>query len=304
MTISERRPLRQVLLGLTPLAVIGVLLLVVLVLRLGPARDVIASATASSTGVVTATGLDDGRGLDITFSDAAGEEQTGRLTLDSFLDIPLGARVPIVYDPGDPSVVHADGDSATATVNDLVNGLFVIVLVLVVAISVTSVRVIRRRRLERAPTVTVSVRRERYRRGLTDRTWLVAETGRGPAWFPVYWDHAVESIGEDPTSVLAHGSPTANSLVAFEVGTTLLWPSGRRRDNAPKGTQRELPAQAARVTLLRQIRADSVVVFLAPLLGLLWAYLDGSGPAGFVFATLLAAGVLFWLPSVQGSDPT
>ncbi|MBA3525039.1 MAG: hypothetical protein H0T85_10935 [Geodermatophilaceae bacterium] len=304
MTISGRRALRQALLGLTPLVVIGVVLLVLLSLRLGPARAVIASATASTTALVTATGLDDGRGIDVTFTAADGSDRTGRLTLDSPQDVPLDVRILIAYDPTDPATVYAEGDAATATVDDLVNGLIVVVLVVLVAVAVTVVRVVRRRRLETAPTVTVSVRRERYRRGLTDRTWLVADTGRGPAWFPVYWDHAVESIGEDPTSVLAHGSPTADALVAFEVGTTMLWPSGRRRDSPPKGTQRELPPQTPRVTLLRQVRADGVMVFLAPLMGLLWAYVDGSGPAGFVFATFLSAGVLFWLPSVQGSDPT
>jgi hypothetical protein len=35
----------------------------------------------------------------------------------------------------------------------------------------------------------------------------------------------------------------------------------------------------------------------------LWAYLDGSGPAGFAGATVLAAGVLFWLTQLLGSDP-
>jgi hypothetical protein len=51
------------------------------------------------------------------------------------------------------------------------------------------------------------------------------------------------------------------------------------------------------------VRSDLVVVFAAPLLGLLWAYLDGSGLAGFAGATVLAAGVLFWLTQLLGSDP-
>jgi hypothetical protein len=43
---------------------------------------------------------------------------------------------------------------------------------------------------------------------------------------------------------------------------------------------------------------------ISPLLGLLWAYVDGSGTGGFVGATGLMAGLLFWLPAVFGSDPT
>jgi hypothetical protein len=45
-------------------------------------------------------------------------------------------------------------------------------------------------------------------------------------------------------------------------------------------------------------------VLPAPVLGLLWAYVDGSGAAGFGIATALVASVLFWLPGVFGSDPT
>jgi len=40
------------------------------------------------------------------------------------------------------------------------------------------------------------------------------------------------------------------------------------------------------------------------LLGLLRAYIDGSGPAGLVVATMMAAGLPFWLPAVYGSNPT
>ena len=42
----------------------------------------------------------------------------------------------------------------------------------------------------------------------------------------------------------------------------------------------------------------------APVAGLLWAYLDESGAPSWAAATALAAGVLLWLPTVAGSDPT
>jgi len=51
------------------------------------------------------------------------------------------------------------------------------------------------------------------------------------------------------------------------------------------------------------VRADAVVAVAAPLLGLLWAYVDGSGVAGFAAATALSAAGLFWLFQLLGSDP-
>jgi len=64
-------------------------------------------------------------------------------------------------------------------------------------------------------------------------------------------------------------------------------------------------AQAgSRASIGRHLRADAALLAAAPLLGLLWAYLDGSGTAGFAGGTVLIACLLFWLPSMFGSDPT
>ena len=62
-------------------------------------------------------------------------------------------------------------------------------------------------------------------------------------------------------------------------------------------------SDASSIGMTRQVRADAVVVFAAPLLGLLWAYVDSSGAAGFAAATALSAVVLFWLFQLLGSDP-
>jgi hypothetical protein len=48
---------------------------------------------------------------------------------------------------------------------------------------------------------------------------------------------------------------------------------------------------------------DAVPLVAAPVLGLLWAYVDGSGFGGFLVATGVVAAVLFWLPQLLGSDP-
>jgi hypothetical protein len=51
------------------------------------------------------------------------------------------------------------------------------------------------------------------------------------------------------------------------------------------------------------VRGDVLPAVAAPLLGLAWAYLDGTGVAGFLVATALAAAVIFWLAELLGSDP-
>jgi hypothetical protein len=53
-----------------------------------------------------------------------------------------------------------------------------------------------------------------------------------------------------------------------------------------------------------QFRADAALLIAAPLLGLLWSYLSDGGPASWAGATLLAAAVLFWWPTMLGSDPS
>jgi hypothetical protein len=57
------------------------------------------------------------------------------------------------------------------------------------------------------------------------------------------------------------------------------------------------------VSLRRQALGDGALVILAPILGVLWAYINGQAAAGFGVATAVLAGVLFWVPSYFGSDP-
>lgn len=305
MGLRQLRAARQMLLGLTPLVVIAATVLVLMALRLAEANGPLRAATQTATAVVTATGLGEGgRQIAVEYADASGTTQTGRLTLVQAQDLPLDQQIAIAYDPDRPAVVYAPGDALTSAVSDLVNGILVVAVILVGVLAVTLVRLLRRRGLAARERRQVQVRRAKYRRGLSDRTWFVVDTERGPAWVPVYWDPAVERIREEPVAVAAYGSVLADSLVSFDVYGATVWPSGRRRLVPPKGVQRELGPPAGEVSLRRQVRADSGVVFLAPLLGLLWAYIDGSGAAGFFIATAMAVGLLFWLPAVYGSDPT
>lgn len=305
MGLLRLRAVRQMLLGLLPLVLIAVVLLVVLVMRLTEADAPLRAATSTAQASVVATGLGaDGRQIAVEYTDDSGRTQTGRLTLDSPREVPLKQQVEVAYNPARPAVVYTRGDALSNTVTDLFNGILLVGVILVIALTVTLVRMIRRQRLSAHEARQVQVHRMRYRRGLTDRAWLVASTDAGRAWVPVYWDPAVELIGEEPIAVTAHGSPQADTLIAFEIHGVTVWPSGRRRMAAPKGSERDLVAPVGAVSMLRQARADVVVVFLAPLLGVLWGYIDGSGPAGFFFSTVMAVGVLFWLPAMYGSDPT
>lgn len=301
-----RRAVRQILLGLIPLVVIAVVSLVLLALRLGEASEPLRTATETADAEVTATALGaDDRQISVEYTDAEGQRQSAQLRLDRATDIPLGARLPVVYDPERPGVVYVQGDAATSTVRDLENGLVIVALVLVVALVVTIVRLVGgRRRLGAREPRQLMAQREKYRRGIADRSWLVVQSGESRSWVPVYWDPVLEEIAETPTPVTVYGDPERDKLLGFEVSGTPIWPSGRRRPVAPKGRERDLEGPTGEVSLLRQTRTDLVGVFAAPLIGILWAYIDGSGPAGFVFATAVAAGVLFWLPSAYGSDPT
>ncbi len=304
MGLVRVRAVRQMLLGTITLVVLAIVLLVLLGLRLNEASAPLRAATLQAQAVVVSTGLGaDGRQIAVEYTDESGTMQTGRLTLDDVREVPLDARIDVAYDPDRPAVVYVRGDALSNSVNDLLNGVLVIAAILIGALAVTVVRLVRRRR-SATEGRQVQVHRSRYRRGLSDRTWFVVDTERGPAWVPVYWDPAVERIGAEPTTVTAYGSALEDSLISFDVYGTTVWPSGRRRLTAPKGAERELGAPTGEVSMPQQARADAVVVLLAPLLGVLWAYIDGSGPAGFVFATVMAAGLLFWLPATYGSDPT
>src|SRR4051794_21999470 len=127
------RAARQLLLGLAPVLVVGLVLVAVLSLRLTALRAPLSAATATATATVTEVGTaPDGRGLAVTFTDADadGDRRTGVIELARVVHVPVGAQLPVRYDPGSPAtLVHADGDAASAAVSDVVFGLVVVALV-------------------------------------------------------------------------------------------------------------------------------------------------------------------------------
>ncbi len=307
-TTSVRGPRarRQLLLGILPVTVIAVVLLAVLGAALPAARGPLSAATRTASAQVISNGVaPDGRGVEVSFTDADGEERTGVIILARPEDIPAGAQLGVQYDPADPEAVYADGDAAHLTVRNLLFGMFWVGLVLLVCAAITVFRLVTRPRLRQRAATTASARRVRVRRGLSDRSWLVLDHGGAVSWVPVYWDEAVSGLHRD-TPITVHGNPRRDRLILPVIDRTPIWPSGARRGSAPKGeeTQPKPEDPVRRRSLARQVRADAGALLFTPLFGLLWAYTDDSGVSGFLAATALSAGVLFWLPSIFGSDPT
>jgi hypothetical protein len=305
----HRRAAGQLLLGLVPVLVVGLIALLLLALRLPDARAPLAAATGTARAVVTAGGgPPDGRGLTVSFADDTGRQRTGRLVLRRTVDAPAGTPVIVRYDPTasgpDPVLVHANGDAASGRVSDLVFGLVVVLAVLAVALALTGARLVSRPRLRRRAVTRVTGTHVLSRQGLLVRSWLELATAAGPRWLPVHWAPELDRLPPD-TPLDVHGDPARSRLVLPVAGGTEVWPSGRLRDREPRGGVRpaDVDPDAADLGLGRQARADGVVPFAAPVLGLLWAYLDGSGAGGFLVATALSAAVLFWLPQLLGSDP-
>jgi hypothetical protein len=304
----HRRAVRQLLLGLVPVLAVGLVVLTVLAVRLPAARAPLAAATSTATATVEQDGgAPEGRGLTVSFVDDDGRTRTGELVLRRPLDVPPGTELTVRYDPGgtaDPLRVHADGDATTAAVADLAFGLGAVVVVLAVVTALTAVRLLTRPRLRRRPASRTTATHVVTRQGLVVRSWLEVGTRAGLRWLPVYWAPELDRL-RPGAAVEVHGDPARDRLVLPVVGGAEVWPSGRLRDRAPRGELRQagVDPDATDVGLARQARADGVLPFLAPVLGLLWAYVGEGGAGAFAVATALAAAVLFWLPQLLGSDP-
>lgn len=307
MSEQRVRAVRQLILGVLPVLVIGVVLLVALGLRLAAAGAALDSATASAKGVVIATGLGErGNEVELSYSDGSGTEQVGRLTLAGVEEVPLDAQVDIAYDPDRPEIVFARGDATSSQVGRVITGLLLVGVLTFACLVINVTRWVRRRGLLERPGRSAKARRMKVRRGLSDRSWLQLTGAGQPLWVPVYWEPALQTLGEKPSPVTVHGTPGEDALLAFDVAGAPVWPSGRVRTEAPKGVEMEAArvSEPEQISMAHQTRADIAPVFFAPVLGLLWAYIDGSGAGSFAVAAAICAGVLFWLPSAYGSDPT
>jgi hypothetical protein len=298
---------RQLLLGLIPLLLIEAAVLAVLAVRISAAEAPLTAARQVAEGTVVATGrAPQGRGVAVTLDDG----RRGTVVLEAPGDasgVARGAHLAVAYDPADPpgaTRFYADGDAAHRRLDDLLFGLTVAVLVAVVTTAVTALRFVTRPRLWRAAATQATATRVVVRQGLAVRSWLELATAHGVRWLPVYWAPELTRLAPDGLIEL-RGDPDHGRLVLPVVDGAELWPSGRLRRQPPRGDRRgaDPEPETASTGWGRQVRGDLVPVLIAPVLGILWAYLDSAGPGGFAVATVLAAGVLFWLAQLLGSDP-
>lgn len=313
----RRRVVRHLAIGFVPLLLVGVVLVIVLGARFASAAAPVRQATGEAAATVTRSGLGpDGKDVELRWSDGSGQSHLSQVRVPEASNVRIGGQVALKYVPNDPTRVYVGGDATSIRLRDLAFGMFIVVIVLLVALVVTVVHVTRRLLAERRPAGTLPVSYARSKKGLVQRSWLVIDDAGREWWVPVHWEPALASLlARTPCPV--HGRPLIDRVLVVEVAGTTVWQSMRKRRKGPsadivtnttawsKTAERRAEAEPPPPgSLVRQVRGDAVLIVIAPLLGLLWAYVDGSGAGGFAAASVLMAGVLFWAPAVFGSDPT
>jgi hypothetical protein len=308
----HRRPVRHVIFGLIPLLIVGPVVTVLLAVHLAEESAPVRAATAEVTATVQRTQLgDDKRGLELSWTDANGAAHTSSVHTARPSDIAVGTRLTLRYQPDNPDRVFVTGDDTTSELTDLGFGVLVAALLTLAVVAASVVHVLRRRAAERRAATNLPVSYARSRFGITRRAWLLVEESDHTWWVSVHWDPILETLGPGEKA-LVHGRPSQHRIVTFEIDGTRVWQAGRRRPRPPRGEiDREGtdPQSTDRVVgtdvpLVRQFRADAGLLAAAPILGVLWAYVDDGGKVAFLLATVLAGAALFWVPTVRGSDPT
>jgi hypothetical protein len=289
---SRVRALRH---GLFTTAVVLVVCFVVALfswLSYSDSRGTLASLTARATGDV------------VSFSDGSVEVRwpTGaaRVAYENGARI-VGKQTQIAFDPADPSRAVIPGADLFLEADRALGGVTFSVAVALLVVFAGLVRVLLAVRSARAAAVTVPVRRIRLQSGLMVRSWLEID-GPVERWLPVYYDPVLVTL-PSPADVELRGG-----RVAVIDGVTV-YPSGRPVLKHPRGRRLDNPAQPDPETsaprgLAVQLRVDAVFLVPAPIVGLFWAYLDGSGFTGWITATVIAAVLGLWWGAFRGSDPS
>ncbi|HSV66402.1 MAG TPA: DUF3592 domain-containing protein [Mycobacteriales bacterium] len=275
--------------ALVPLVVICAVLIGLLGVKFTASQ--LRAATAVATGTVLADGAGSA-GLDVEWTDATGGRHRDRRVFPGAGAVSKGARVDIRYVPDNPSRSYAVGEEIFRRDRTYFSGLVFSMLVLLVALLVTATWIPRRAQAERRRVQTFPVSWAQTRRGLIRRSWLIISDGRREWWQPVYWDPVLRAtLAGTPARV--HGVPAIDKLLPVDLAGQPIWPSGRRRATQPKGEltqnnvrwtkglekQRNKDGGPDRdqIPLGRHLLGDIGLVLPAPALGLVWAYLDGSG---------------------------
>jgi hypothetical protein len=276
---------------------------------LSAARAELAPLTARTTAHVTAVDHDADTAT-VTWTLPSGGAAQATVPLDSTPPA-VGASVLVGYDHSAPAHAVIPGASVLIAADRSSGELLFIAIAAGLMVLVTSVRLLSRLGLTHRPQVRIPVRRVRVQSGLMARSWL--ETEDLPRrWIPVYFDPVLVTLAT-PSTVALHGDPRRNRLVAAVIDGVVLYPSGRVVKDDPRGRRVDNPSEiddsvrARAVTvrgLLRQLRADVVLIVPAPVIGLLWAFLDGSGFWSWLGATVITASLALWLAALRGSDPS
>jgi hypothetical protein len=312
----QLRATRQMALGLVPLALIGIVVIVVLAVLGSGTASKLSDATGRATGVVQHIDSNGGkRQASIAWTDQSGNRHTSHVSYPAASHPASGDKVGLHYVPSDPAKVYSSGDVTYDRLNSQVAGVLYAGLIVVIAAITTGIRLWRRAGVGSRQASTVKLSRVRTRFGLIHRSWLVATRGNTERWVPVFWDPVLSRVRAD-TPLAVHGDLEGGGPIAVDIEDTRLWSSGRVRRTAPRGQQIANPGTYSKkepsnsdepvkqISLRRQAFGDAGLVIIAPILGILWAYINGLGPAGFGVATALLVGLLFWIPSCYGSDPS
>jgi hypothetical protein len=275
--------------------------------RLAAAARQLDAATGRTFGTISA--VDDHR-VEVRWTPDGGTERTDLVELAGSPP-PVGTRTEVAYDPTAPDTPLIPGATLLADADSSLGTLYLTATVGVLVVLVSGWQVLSRRRAAGQPARSVPARRVRVQAGLIARSWLeIATTPR--RWIPVHFDPLLVAL-PSPTTVRLHGDPLRDRLVTVEVDGRTLHPSGPVRAQEPPGRRTDNPTapdastiqRAARLAGLRhQLRADLPLLIPAPIIALLWTYIDGAGPATWAAATVLLAALGLWLAALRGSDPS
>ncbi|MDT8914127.1 hypothetical protein [Amycolatopsis sp. PS_44_ISF1] len=315
--LLRTRPVRHLLLtsGVALLACAAVFVLQLL--EFSNAEAELRGVRTQTTGTVVRAGEDS---VTVRFPGPGGADVTAGIGLDGSLPR-AGSQVPVVYDPAHPT--HAVTRGATPLVTaDRASTYATVTVVAAVAVLGFDVFVLLTRFLRPArgqARAGLPVRRVKVQRGLLARSWIETETAT-PRWIPVYFSPSLIGL-PSPAKVEVLGDVLRDRHVAIRISGAdgpggvgeLLYPSGAVRSSEPRGRRTDNPvapdaereAAAARpVSMARQFRADLPVLAVAPVVGVFWALVDGSGFGGWLVITVLVAAFGFWWAALRGSDPS
>lgn len=265
------------------------------------------TATARTFGTITGA---DGNRVQLRWTPTGGEERTDPVELAGTAP-QAGTRTEVAYDPAAPQRPLVPGAAVLAEADSALSTLYLSATVAAAVLAVGSWQLLTRRRALTRPVRSVPVRRVRVQAGLISRSWL--ETDTTPQRFiPVHFDPVLIELPA-PATVRLHGDPLRDRLVAAKIEGRVLLPSGPVRSTEPRGRRTDNPTRpdastseraAALAPLRRQLQADLPLLVPAPIIALLWTYVDGGGLTSWLAATALLAALGLWLASVRGSDPT